>query len=157
MCTLSEKNENKDVQSIYAHACFHDYLLSVLNISMCYIHPYYPWLPSSTWANFPDSKVHGANMGPIWGRQDPGGPHVGPMNFAIWVIMAQVPLKQHWHIWATPSPLCLASVRASVYKYSLYVLAVILFLWLCIRWSHFLKASSVLFYDEIRPNMTIYL
>ena len=23
-------------------------------------------------------------MGPIWGRQDPGGPHVGPMNFAIW-------------------------------------------------------------------------
>ena len=32
----------------------------------------------------PDSKVHGANTGPIWGRQDPGGPHVGPMNFAIW-------------------------------------------------------------------------
>ena len=31
----------------------------------------------------PNSKVHGANMGPIWGRQDPGGPHVGPMNFAI--------------------------------------------------------------------------
>ena len=23
-------------------------------------------------------------MGPTWGRQDPGGPHVGPMNFAIW-------------------------------------------------------------------------
>ena len=32
----------------------------------------------------PDSKVHGANMGPIWGRQDPGGPHFGPMNFVIW-------------------------------------------------------------------------
>ena len=32
----------------------------------------------------PDSKIHGANMGPIWGRQDPGGPHVGPMNLAIW-------------------------------------------------------------------------
>ena len=31
----------------------------------------------------PDSKVHGANMGPFWGRQDPGGPHVGPMNLAI--------------------------------------------------------------------------
>ena len=30
------------------------------------------------------AKVHGANMGPIWGRQDPGGPHVGPMNLAIW-------------------------------------------------------------------------
>ena len=34
---------------------------------------------------FPDSKVHGANMGPTWGRQDPGGPHVGPINFASWV------------------------------------------------------------------------
>ena len=34
--------------------------------------------------NNPDSKVHGANLGPIWGRQDPDGPHVSPMNFAIW-------------------------------------------------------------------------
>ena len=34
--------------------------------------------------NFPDSNFHGANMGPIWGRQDPCGPRVGPMNFAIW-------------------------------------------------------------------------
>ena len=32
----------------------------------------------------PDNKVHGANMGPIWGRQVPDGPHVGPMNFVIW-------------------------------------------------------------------------
>ena len=31
-----------------------------------------------------DSKVHGANMGPTWGRQDPCGPHVGHVNFAIW-------------------------------------------------------------------------
>ena len=30
------------------------------------------------------SKVHGANMGPIWGLQEPDGPHVDPMNFAIW-------------------------------------------------------------------------
>ena len=35
--------------------------------------------------NYPDSKVHGANMGPIWGRQDPGGPYVGPINFVVWV------------------------------------------------------------------------
>ena len=34
----------------------------------------------------PDNKVHGANMGPIWGRQDPGGPHVGPTNFTVWLI-----------------------------------------------------------------------
>ena len=38
----------------------------------------------------PDSKVHGANMGPIWGRQDPGGPHVGPINFAIWELLGYV-------------------------------------------------------------------
>ena len=32
---------------------------------------------------FPDSKVHGANMGPTWVRQDPGVSHAGPINFAI--------------------------------------------------------------------------
>ena len=37
----------------------------------------------------PDSKVHGANMGPIWGQQDPGGPHDDPMNFAIWVCILE--------------------------------------------------------------------
>ena len=31
-----------------------------------------------------DSKVHGTNMGAIWGRQDPGGPHVGLVNLSIW-------------------------------------------------------------------------
>ena len=31
----------------------------------------------------PDSKVHVANMGPIWVLLAPDGPHVGPMNFAI--------------------------------------------------------------------------
>ena len=38
-----------------------------------------------------DGKVHGADMGPIWGRQDPGGPHVGPMKFAIWVPAKSTP------------------------------------------------------------------
>ena len=33
-----------------------------------------------------DSKVHGANMGPIWGRQEVG-PMVAPMHFAISVIV----------------------------------------------------------------------
>ena len=39
---------------------------------------------------WPDSKVHGANMGPFWGRQDPGGPHIGPMDFIIWVVSDDV-------------------------------------------------------------------
>ena len=38
---------------------------------------------STEWG-IPDSKVYGANMGPIWGRRDPGGPHVDPTNLAIW-------------------------------------------------------------------------
>ena len=37
---------------------------------------------------FPDSKVHGANMGPTWVLSAPAdGPHVGPMNLAIRVDM----------------------------------------------------------------------
>ena len=51
---------------------------------------YVPWSNRS-----PDRKVHGANMGPIWGRQDPDGPHVGPMNFAIRIILS-LPLL--WYI-----------------------------------------------------------
>ena len=38
--------------------------------------------------HYPDSKVYGGNMRPTWGRQDPGGCHVGPMNFAIWVAIS---------------------------------------------------------------------
>ena len=31
----------------------------------------------------PDSKVHGAKVGPTWVLSAPDGPHVGPMNLAI--------------------------------------------------------------------------
>ena len=44
-------------------------------------HVSYLWL---IWRS-PDSKVHGTNMGPIWGRQDPDGHHVVPIDLAIWV------------------------------------------------------------------------
>ena len=37
----------------------------------------------------PNSKVHGANMGPTWGRQDSGGPHAVPMNLAIWGVSSR--------------------------------------------------------------------
>ena len=39
-----------------------------------------PWWSHDT----ADSKVHGANMGPIWDRQDPCGHRVGHMNLAMW-------------------------------------------------------------------------
>ena len=32
----------------------------------------------------PDNKVHGANMGLTWVLSAPDGPHIGPMNLAIW-------------------------------------------------------------------------
>ena len=40
----------------------------------------------------PDSKVHGANIRPIRVRQDPGGTHVGPVNFVIWVCIPVIVL-----------------------------------------------------------------
>ena len=46
-----------------------------------------PWSLEATRLHvimIPDSKIHGANMEPIWSRQDPGGPHVVPVNLAIW-------------------------------------------------------------------------
>ena len=36
--------------------------------------------PDSCPLVIPDSKIHGANTGPIWGRQDPGGSHFDPMS-----------------------------------------------------------------------------
>ena len=44
----------------------------------------------------PDSKVHGANMGPTWVLSAPYGPHVGPMNLAI-----RVTLSLPWTKWST--------------------------------------------------------
>ena len=41
----------------------------------------YKWC--SVYHNIPDSKVHGANMGPTWVLSAPDGPHVGPINLAI--------------------------------------------------------------------------
>ena len=57
------------------------------------------WLSPTEWTT-PESKVHGANVGPIWDRQDPGGPHVGPMNFAIWDIINQNHADEYtWEWW----------------------------------------------------------
>ena len=47
--------------------------------------PIYFWnLEAQEWINdTPDSKDHGANMGPTWVLSDPDGPHVGPMNLVV--------------------------------------------------------------------------
>ena len=43
-----------------------------------------PETPCSCLHNHLDNKAHGTNLGPVWGRQDPGGPLVGSMSFAVW-------------------------------------------------------------------------
>ena len=35
------------------------------------------------YCSIPDSKAHGANMGPTWALSAPDGPHVGPLNLTI--------------------------------------------------------------------------
>ena len=50
---------------------------------------------------YPDSKVYGANVGPIWGRQDPGGRHVGPMNLAIWVSLECIEMPPNLEIFVS--------------------------------------------------------
>ena len=44
---------------------------------------------------YPDSKVHGANMGPTWVLSAPDGPHVGPMKLAIGVVLYFLKTIQH--------------------------------------------------------------
>ena len=50
---------------------------------------------------YPDSKVHGANLGPNWVLSAPDGPHIGPMNLAIRVVVRDTPklilaFLNHW-------------------------------------------------------------
>ena len=56
------------------------------------------WLPSARFTAMelyrsPDNKVHGVNMVPTWVMSAPDGPHVGPMNLAIRVDIAQILLE----------------------------------------------------------------
>ena len=41
-------------------------------------------------SDYPDSKVHGAIMGPNWVLSAPDVPHIGPMNLAIWVVFGSI-------------------------------------------------------------------
>ena len=56
-----------------------------INIASYHSHGIASWGDERS-EDIPDSKVNGVNVRRTWGRQDPGGPHVGHMNFAIWDI-----------------------------------------------------------------------
>ena len=53
-------------------------------VSVCVIEMMYCLIEEYFIIALSDSKVYGANMGPIWGQQDPGGSHVVPMNLVNW-------------------------------------------------------------------------
>ena len=63
---------NREAGDLRRHHAHYDVIVMVLRRKMTVIYRY------------PDSKVHGVNMGRIWSQQDPSGHHVGPMNLAAW-------------------------------------------------------------------------
>ena len=60
---------------------------------------------------YPDSKVHGTNMGPIWGRSAPDGPMLAP-----WTLLSGYVLSNHQHKKNTPELLLLTLKVDSPYK-----------------------------------------
>ena len=44
------------------------------------------------------ARFMGVNMGPIWGRQDPGGPHVGPMNLVMHTVHVKRYADSSWFV-----------------------------------------------------------
>ena len=48
------------------------------------------WLKFMHYQQCPDSKIHGANMGPTWVLAAPDGPHVGAINLAMRVVIESV-------------------------------------------------------------------
>ena len=53
-------------------------------------------------SHVPDSKVHWANMRPTWVLSAPHGPHVGPMNLAIWGFLLYIILSVS--VWFSTKP-----------------------------------------------------
>ena len=96
-------------------------------------------------------------MGPTWGRQDPGGPHVGPMSFAFWEAATAIgnagfmfhthPLHGAPYDWdfiiQNVNILCVKSVR-------LCISVPLTFLWVCI---HFVKNSNA---RSLMPRRKMY-
>ena len=79
--------------------------------------------------DIPDNKVHGANMGPTWGREDLGGPHVGHVKLAIWDGYQDdvVAWKHIPHYWSFMRGIFLDTTGFSLHKVS--NAEVLYFLW----------------------------
>ena len=80
------------------------------------------------WKHVPDSKVHGANMGPTSILSAPDGPHVGHMNLAIRGIIGKLMatsilhLKAHsgqlWDTNIAPAVTCVTSTPILSTRYT---------------------------------------
>ena len=55
----------------------------MLKLKLIWLAIAFTWQSWSKFDTNPDNNVHEANMGPISGRHEPGGPYVGPKNFPI--------------------------------------------------------------------------
>ena len=77
--------------------------------------------------NYPDSKVPVAKMGPTWDRQDPGGPHVGHRNLAIWVRLILLQLDNRGVIFVLISTAkCTRMKRLRSWELKTYILLICL-------------------------------
>ena len=75
-CQSIPSNHNGFSKTHISHSTWYEYCMMAIQQAM---------FERAGEANspIPDSKVHGANMGPTWVLSAPDGPHVGPTNFAI--------------------------------------------------------------------------
>ena len=88
---LSEKNALLFLNGPFTGNKFRWNLIKNTTISMIQSKMLSAWcLPFCVSLSDPDSKIHGANMGPTWVLSAPGGPHVGLMNLAIRVAKSVV-------------------------------------------------------------------
>ena len=81
------------------------------------------WQASYVLLTTPDSKVHGANLGPPWARQDPGGPHMlahEPCYLGeFWTAPESLTdLRAHW-LWQLRSRLSDCDCQHLLYRYAL--------------------------------------
>ena len=79
-CRTSYKPWFVSVTAQFTDACMCDMASVCWSVSFLCFSRVYVYLDTFLISRF---------LGPIWGRQDPGGPHVVPMNFAIWNMTTQ--------------------------------------------------------------------
>ena len=82
------KWKNKRKVYIYIYISTIDILIILLYLCYVKLNNFYSDLNQyQIYGLNPDGNVRVANMGPTWVLVAPGGPHVGPMNIAIRVVL----------------------------------------------------------------------